>query len=64
MNATGSNVRVLSQQSYGVYSAPNWSPDGTWIIIRNFGNLDLVRASNFELLPLPKLNFTQASFKP
>jgi Tol biopolymer transport system component len=64
MNADGSNVRVLTTRTYDVYGAPSWSPDGTWVLLRGYGNLDLVRASNFEVLPVPKLNFSQASFKP
>jgi hypothetical protein len=64
MNADGSNVRVVEKRIYEVYSAPNWSPDGTWILVRGDYNLDLVRASNFEVVPVPKLDFSQASFKP
>ena len=64
MDASGSNVRMLSGRSYDTYGAPNWSPDGAWIIVRSYSSLDLVRVSNFEVLPIPRLNFWQASFKP
>ncbi|MEP6729249.1 MAG: hypothetical protein ABJE10_01360 [bacterium] len=66
MNADGTNVRVSLTHVYDQYSGPSWSPDGTWIVVQDQYNnsLELVRASNFEILPLTKLNFTQASFKP
>lgn len=64
MNADGSNVRILAARRYDLYSGPSWSPDGTWIIIQSYTSLELVRASNFEILPLANLKFYQASFKP
>lgn len=64
MNADGSNVRLFSGRSYDLYSAPSWSPDGTWIMVAGPSGLELVRASTFELLPLPRILLYQASFKP
>ena len=64
MNADGTAPRTLTGHNYDTYSSPSWSADGKWILIRGLFQLELVRASDFEVIGLPTLKLSQTSFKP
>lgn len=66
-NADGSNPQQLSTANryYETYAAPDFSPDGQWIVVRGFQRLELWRLSDGVMIELPfSATMYQPSFKP
>lgn len=46
-------IRVLHRSTERVVEAPNWSPDGLWIVVNSGGALFRLPAEGGELVPIP-----------
>lgn len=58
MNADGTAARVVSTEhlygvTYGVSARPSWSSDGSWLLMRGPGRLELVNVATGAVVPLP-----------
>ena len=55
MNSDGSNRRALTKETFRLLSAPQWMPDGDWIIVRkHFTGTRSLGAGEVWLCPWPR----------
>ena len=64
MNRDGSNVRVVSSAYYYEWQSPQWTSDGSWLLVSSGGQV-FVNAVNGALIPLTSVpSYSQAALKP